>query len=144
MRRFLVLPSLLARSSSSHEESADSSDESESDVVALEAVEVEGRFRAEDAKGLSWGTVVVRDTFVKPVTACNFDFVDFEIVDLLIFPIQDGQVFVFVASETVLAERLVAPSSTVRSSLGVESTEDEASLLPLMLPPVKGTELASE
>lgn len=93
----------MSPSSSSHEDSAESSsEESEFDVVSLEAVEVEGRPRAEVGDGLR--ALLLRDTFVKLVTACNLDFVDFEIEDLLILLIQDGQVFWFVASETVRAE----------------------------------------
>jgi hypothetical protein len=77
-----------------------------------------------------------RDTFANEVTACSFDFWK---LALLILPIQDGHVFVIVTSETVLAEL-----SLVESSVGVDNMDDEASLQPLILLPVRGAEPASE
>jgi hypothetical protein len=78
----------------------------------------------------------IRDTFAIEETACSFDFWK---LALLMLPIQDGHVFVIVTSETVLAE-----FSMVESSVGVDSMDDEASLQPLILPAVRGTELASD
>jgi hypothetical protein len=114
-------------SSSSHEESPESSELEE----GTEVVEFKGRM---------WLTLPepIRDTFAIEETACSFDFWK---LALLILPIQDGHVFVIVTSETVFAE-----FSVVESSVGVDSMDDEASLQPLVLvlPAVRGTELASD